>query len=205
MTEKKRCHWGTASEKMMSYHDEIWGVPEFDDQKLFAKLILDMNQAGLSWNTILNKWESFESAYDGFSIEKVAAFTPEKVAALMEDPGIIRNRRKIEAAVNNAQKVLQLQAEFGSFSNYLWKFTGGQPQVNYWETEADVPANSPLSDAISKDLKRRGFKFIGTTIIYAFLQAVGIINDHTIDCFRHDELLTSWAHSQNTEQFLPKS
>lgn len=188
MIEKTRCRWGTDGAKMMRYHDEVWGVPEFDDRKLFAKLILDMNQAGLSWRTILNKWENFEQAYEGFDIAKVAAFTPAKIAELMQDPGIIRNRRKIEAAVNNAQKVLLLQEEFGSFSEYLWGFTDGQPQINHWQQEAEVPAHTPLSDAISKDLKRRGFKFIGTTVIYAFLQAVGIVNDHTVDCFRHQEL-----------------
>lgn len=185
---KKRCDWAEANEQMRQYHDRIWGRPEFDDQKLFAKLLLDMNQAGLSWNTILQKWAHFEVAYENFAIDKVAAFSAEKVEELMQDAGIIRNRRKIEAAIHNAQQVQALQEEFGSFSQYLWHFVNGQPVINHWQHAAEVPASSELSDEICKDLKRRGFKFVGTTIIYSFLQAVGIVNDHLVTCFCYEEL-----------------
>lgn len=186
--EKSRCNWAESNEKMMGYHDEVWGVPLYDDQQLFAKLMLDLNQAGLSWNTILNKWESFHQAYDDFEIAKVANYTTEKIESLMNDAGIIRNRRKINAAVINAQKVLEIQKEWGSFSVYLWSFVDGKPVVNHWEHLEEVPTTSPLSDTISKDLKRRGFSFVGSTTIYAFLQAVGIVNDHLVTCFRHGEL-----------------
>lgn len=187
--EKTRCNWAESNEKMVRYHDEVWGVPIYDDQQLFAKLMLDINQAGLSWNTILNKWESFHQAYDDFEIEQVAGYSSEKVTELLQNPGIIRNRRKVAAAVNNAQKVLEIQQEWGSFSAYLWSFVDGKPVVNHWESLEQVPATSPLSDKIAKDLKRRGFSFIGSTTIYAFLQAVGIINDHLVTCFRHKELM----------------
>lgn len=191
MNEKIRCGWAETTDNMRHYHDEVWGRPEFDDQKLFAKLILDMNQAGLSWQTILNKWASFEEAYEGFVIEKVAAFPPEKVAELMQNAGVIRNRRKIEAAIGNAQQVLAIQQEFGSFSAYLWNFVDGKPVENHWQTMAEVPSSSPLSDQICQDLKGRGFKFVGTTIIYAFLQAVGIVNDHLVNCFCHEAVKNS--------------
>lgn len=186
---KKRCVWATQNSKMMQYHDEIWGVPLYDDQELFAKLMLDINQAGLSWQTIVNKWENFHQAYDNFEIAKVAGYSSEKIESLLQDSGIIRNRRKINAAVNNAQQVLKVQEEWGSFANYLWSFVEGKPVVNHWQSEAEVPATNPLSDCLAKDLKRRGFHFIGSTTIYAFLQAVGIVNDHLVTCFRHGELL----------------
>ncbi|WP_122646598.1 DNA-3-methyladenine glycosylase I [Enterococcus mediterraneensis] len=184
----QRCPWSESNEKMQAYHDEVWGVPEFGDQQLFRKLVLDMNQAGLSWNTILNKMENFDVAYEGFVIETVAAFDEEKVETLMQDSGIIRNRRKIEAAITNAQCVLEIQKEFGSFSDYLWKFVDFQPIENQFSTVTEVPTKTPLSDEISKDLKKRGFKFVGTTIIYAFMEAVGMVNDHLLTCPCHEKV-----------------
>lgn len=185
-SKMNRCSWAESNEKMKQYHDEVWGVPVYDDHGLYRKLMLDMNQAGLSWQTILNKEENFDKAYDGFEIEKVALYDEKKIEALMQDAGIIRNRRKIEAAVSNAQKVLELQQEFGSFSEYLWQFTGHQIVFNEREKMEEVPATSELSDRISKDMKKRGFKFAGSTVIYAFLQAVGIVNDHVKCCFRYE-------------------
>lgn len=184
----QRCPWSESNEKMQAYHDEVWGVPEFGDQQLFRKLVLDMNQAGLSWNTILNKMENFDVAYEGFAIGTVAAFDEEKVETLMQDSGIIRNRRKIEAAITNAQCVLEIQKEFGSFSDYLWKFVDFQPIENQFSTVTEVPTKTPLSDEISKDLKKRGFKFVGTTIIYAFMEAVGMVNDHLLTCPCHEKV-----------------
>lgn len=184
----QRCPWSESNEKMQAYHDEVWGVPEFGDQQLFRKLVLDMNQAGLSWNTILNKMENFDVAYEGFVIETVAAFDEEKVETLMQDSGIIRNRRKIEAAITNAQCVLEIQKEFGSFSDYLWKFVDFQPIENQFSTVTEVPTKTPLSDEISKDLKKRGFKFVGTTIIYAFMEAIGMVNDHLLTCPCHEKV-----------------
>lgn len=184
----QRCPWSESNEKMQAYHDEVWGVPEFGDQQLFRKLVLDMNQAGLSWNTILNKMENFDVAYEGFVIETVAAFDEEKAETLMQDSGIIRNRRKIEAAITNAQCVLEIQKEFGSFSDYLWKFVDFQPIENQFSTVTEVPTKTPLSDEISKDLKKRGFKFVGTTIIYAFMEAVGMVNDHLLTCPCHEKV-----------------
>lgn len=183
-----RCQWSGNNENMQVYHDTVWGVPEYEDQRLFRKLILDMNQAGLSWQTILNKMENFDQAYDQFDIEKVARYDEEKVASLMQDAGIIRNRRKIEAAIINAQKVLEMQAEGLSFSDYLWGFVDHQVVDNKISVVSEIPAKTELSDTIEKDLKKRGFKFVGSTTIYAFLQAVGIVNDHETACFRYQEL-----------------
>lgn len=184
----ERCPWGNANEKMGHYHDTVWGVPERDDRMLFRKLILDLNQAGLSWQTIVNKMENFDHAYENFVIESVAAFDEAKIASLLQDAGIIRNRKKIEATVINAQQVLKVQAEFGSFADYLWDFVDFKPIDGKRQTIGDVPTKSELSDRIAKDLKRRGFKFVGSTTIYAFLQAVGIINDHLTTCFRYQEV-----------------
>ncbi|WP_265460147.1 DNA-3-methyladenine glycosylase I [Enterococcus sp. HY326] len=181
-----RCGWADANQKMQEYHDTVWGVPVYDDQNLFRKLMLDINQAGLSWQTILNKMENFDAAYDNFDIETVANYDEEKILELLDNPGIIRNRRKIEAAINNAQKVLELQKEI-SLSDYLWHFTDNQVIYGDYQTLAEVPANTPLSDQIAKDLKKRGFKFVGSTTIYAFLQAVGIVNDHLQSCFRYHQ------------------
>lgn len=183
-----RCQWSGNNENMQVYHDTVWGVPEYEDQRLFRKLILDMNQAGLSWQMILNKMENFDQAYDQFDIEKVALYDEEKVASLMQDAGIIRNRRKIEAAIINAQKVLEMQAEGLSFSDYLWGFVDHQVVDNKISAVSEIPAKTELSDTIVKDLKKRGFKFVGSTTIYAFLQAVGIVNDHETACFRYQEL-----------------
>lgn len=184
----KRCPWGESSEKMAHYHDTVWGVPEYDDRMLFRKLMLDINQAGLSWNTILNKMENFDAAYDDFDIETVAGYSEEKIQELLQDPGIIRNRLKVRAAVINAQQTLAIQQEFGSFRAYLWRFVEGAPIHHHFQREDEVPAKNEISDALTKDLKKRGFKFVGSTIVYAFMQATGMFNDHLVDCFRYEEL-----------------
>ena len=182
-TEISRCQWVGNDEKMAKYHDEVWGRPEHDDQKLFAKLCLDSMQAGLNWKTILHKQENFEKAFDNFHIETVAGYNEDKFDELMQDAGIVRNRLKIRAIINNAAKTLEIQKEFGSFDKYLWSFSKGEVIKNHPKTFDDIPVSSSLSDAISKDLKKRGFKFVGTTIIYAYLQAVGVVNDHLVGCF----------------------
>lgn len=185
---KQRCSWAEGNEKMKHYHDTIWGVPLYEDQRLFRKLILDINQAGLSWQTILNKENSFDAAFDGFDLKKVANYDEKKIEELLENPGIIRNRRKIEATIHNAQKVIEIQNEFGSFSDYLWNFNDHNVLIHSYQTQEEIPTTNDLSDRITKDLKKRGFKFVGSTIIYAFLEAVGIINDHVETCFRYEEL-----------------
>ena len=185
--EKTRCPWPDGDEKMTKYHDEVWGVPVHDDQKLFAKLCLDLMQAGLMWKTILNKQENFIRAFDNFHIETVAGYDEAKVEELMQDYGIVRNGMKIRAIINNANRVLVIQKEFGSFDAYIWSFTEGKIIKNAWQSCDEIPAYTPLSDDISKDLKKRGFKFVGTTIIYAYLQAVGIVNDHLTSCFCYDK------------------
>jgi len=181
--DKTRCPWAKGDDKMAKYHDEVWGKPEHDDQKLFAKLCLDLMQAGLMWRTILYKQENFLKAFDGFHIETVAKYDEEKYEELMQDVGIVRNKLKIRAIINNAECVIKIQKEIGSFNNYIWSFTNGETIKNSWENMEDVPVSTTLSDTISKDLKKRGFKFVGTTIIYAYLQAIGIINDHIKSCF----------------------
>ncbi|MCL2768022.1 MAG: DNA-3-methyladenine glycosylase I [Synergistaceae bacterium] len=181
--EKTRCPWAENDERMSKYHDEVWGKPEHDDQKLFAKLCLDLMQAGLTWRTILYKQENFEKAFNNFHIETVADYDEAKFNELMQDAGIVRNQLKIRAIINNANRALEVQKEFGSFDAYLWSFTKGEVIKNHWQTINEIPATSPLSDAISKDLKKRGFRFVGSTIIYAFLQAVGVVNDHLTNCF----------------------
>jgi len=183
--EKTRCTWAENDVKMSKYHDEVWGVPVHDDQRLFGKLCLDLMQAGLTWRTILYKQENFEQAFDQFHIETVANYGEAKVEALMQNSGIVRNQMKIRAIINNAKQVLALQNEFGSFDAYVWGFTDGKTIKNRWETLEAIPASTPLSDALSKDLKKRGFKFVGTTIIYAWLQAVGVVDDHLTNCFRY--------------------
>ena len=181
-----RCPWADGDEKMAKYHDEVWGKPEHDDQKLFAKLCLDLMQAGLMWRTILNKQESFHEAFDGFHIETVAGYDEAKYDELMQNAGIVRNRLKIRAIINNAARVLEIQKEFGSFDAYIWSFTDSKTVKNAWRNIEDVPASTSLSDTISKDMKKRGFRFVGTTIIYAFLQAVGVVNDHLTSCFCYE-------------------
>ena len=182
-----RCDWAENDEKMSKYHDEVWGVPEHDDQKLFAKLCLDLMQAGLTWRTILNKEENFKKAFDQFHIKTVSGYDEAKYEELMQDAGIVRNRLKIRAIINNANCVLEIQKEFGSFDAYIWGFTRGEVVKNCWNVCDEIPASTPLSDAISKDMKKRGFRFVGTTIIYAFLQAVGVVNDHLTSCFRYQD------------------
>jgi DNA-3-methyladenine glycosylase I len=183
-----RCAWA-QSELMLRYHDEEWGVPVHDDGMLFEFLILEGAQAGLSWETILNKRENYRAAFDGFEVQKVAGYDHHKMALLLKNPGIVRNRLKIASAVRNARAWLRVQDEFGSFDHYLWQFVEGEPRVNSWKSQARVPARTADSDRLSKDLKKRGFSFVGSTICYAFMQAVGMVNDHLARCFRHDEVM----------------
>lgn len=187
MGEKERCGWA-KTEMMQRYHDLEWGVPVFDDRKLFEFLILEGAQAGLSWSTILSRREGYRKAFADFDAEKVARFTPKKLQTLIQDPGIIRNRLKIHSAVRNAQAFLKIQEEFGSFSRYQWQFVNGKPIQNKIKTLKQIPVTSPESDAYSKDLKSRGFNFVGSTIMYAHMQAVGMVNDHLVSCFRHRPL-----------------
>jgi DNA-3-methyladenine glycosylase I len=181
-----RCPWCGSDELYVKYHDEEWGVPVHDDKKHFEFLVLESAQAGLNWLTVLRKREHYRKAYDGFDALKVSQYNEEKVNELMQNAGIIRNRRKIEASINNAKHFLEIQNEFGSFDSYIWSFVKNQPVLNHWEDISQVPATSELSDNVSKDLKARGFKFLGTTIVYAHLQATGIINDHLTTCFRYN-------------------
>jgi DNA-3-methyladenine glycosylase I len=180
-----RCTWSASSSLMKAYHDKEWGVPVHDDHKLFEMLILEAAQAGLSWQTILNKRESYRKAFSDFDPSKVARYDARHVSRLLADPGIIRNRRKIAATIQNAQALLKTQEEFGSFGAYIWRFVGGKPIDHKIRKASDVPPKSAESDAMSKDLLKRGFKFVGPTICYAFMQAVGMINDHEMRCFRH--------------------
>lgn len=186
-TERLRCPWAQG-EQYVAYHDLEWGVPVHDDRLLFEFLILEGAQAGLSWVTILKKRENYRAAFDQFDPAAIARYGEKKQAALMANAGIVRNRLKIAAAVQNAQAFLATQAEFGSFDAYIWDFVGGKPKQNARRKLQDVPASTAESDAMSKDLKRRGYKFVGSTICYAFMQAVGMVNDHLVDCFRHREL-----------------
>lgn len=181
-----RCGWPGNDPLYVAYHDEEWGVPKHDDRRLFEDLVLDGAQAGLSWITILRKRENYRAAFDNFDPRKVAAYDEAKMAALLADPGIIRNRQKINSAVQNARAFLKIQAAFGSFDAYIWQFVEGWPIQNQWRSLAEIPAQTPLSETISKDLKQRGFSFVGPTIIYAFMQAVGMVNDHLVDCFRYE-------------------
>ena len=180
----KRCGWAQGDVNV-TYHDQEWGVPLHDDRRLFELLILEGAQAGLSWSTILAKRENYRKAFDRFDAAKIARYDARKIAALMGDAGIIRNRLKIHAAVENARAFLRVRQEFGSFDSYLWRFVGGEPKVNRWRSYRDAPARTPESHAMSKDLKKRGFKFVGSTICYAFMQATGMVNDHLVGCFRH--------------------
>jgi len=185
MSSVTRCEWATGgSELMLAHHDEEWGIPSHDDVHLFEMLSLESAQAGLSWSTILNKREGYRRAFAGFDPAAVARFGPDDVERLLADPGIVRNRLKVESTVDNAARVLEVQEELGSFDAYLWAFVDGEPIVNQWRTMSELPAETDLSKAISKDLKRRGFRFIGPTIVYAFMQSVGMVDDHTVDCFR---------------------
>ncbi|MGN6567954.1 MAG: DNA-3-methyladenine glycosylase I [Flavipsychrobacter sp.] len=183
-----RCAWPGNDELMQQYHDEEWGVPLYDDRKLFEYMILDAFQAGLSWKTILHRREGFRKAFSNFDVKKVAKYDEQKVEELMQDTGIIRNRLKITGTVTNAQLFIGLQKEHGSFSQYIWQFTDGKPIVNKWTGMGQVPAKSSESDAMSAALKKLGFKFVGSTICYAFMQAAGMVNDHVVDCFRHKQV-----------------
>ncbi len=186
--DKTRCAWAGNDVLYRDYHDHEWGVPLHDDQKLFEFLILEGAQAGLSWITILRKRENYRAAFDDFDATRIAEYTPNKIESLLQDTGIVRNRLKVQSAVINAQKFLEVQNEFGSFDQFIWQFVEGKPRQNKWRSMAEVPAQTAESDAMSKELKRRGFKFIGSTICYAHMQATGMVNDHTTDCFRHAEL-----------------
>ena len=189
METTKRCAWAEKQlDAYKAYHDTEWGVPVYDDKKLFEFLILEGAQAGLSWLTILKRRDGYRKAFAGFDVEKVARFDANKVEELMQDAGIIRNHLKIEAAISNARVFISIQKEFGSFSKYIWDFVDGKPIQNKFQHISELPATTPLSDAISKDLKKRGMKFVGSTIIYAHMQATGMVNDHTTDCFRHKQL-----------------
>jgi DNA-3-methyladenine glycosylase I len=183
MTEKTRCAWAGNDYLYQAYHDEEWGVPCYDDQKLFELLILEGAQAGLSWITILKKRDNYRRLFDQFDAAKIARYTPKKVEKLLQNPGIVRNRLKVEATITNARVFLELQKEPGGFSGYIWNFVDGKPLVNHPQTLQDVPSSTEISDAMSKALKKRGFKFVGSTICYAFMQAAGLVNDHTLDCF----------------------
>lgn len=183
-----RCAWGLSTDSMLRYHDEEWGTPVHDDRKLFEFLILEGAQAGLSWRTVLERREGYRRAFAGFDPEAVARFDEQRVEELLTDTGIIRNRLKVQSAISNARAFLQVQREFGSFDAYLWSFVGGRPIQNQFASPKDVPARTPESDRLSKDLQKRGFRFVGSTICYALMQAVGMVNDHTVECFRHAEL-----------------
>lgn len=182
MATKKRCEWANGNELYEKYHDQEWGVPSYDDQHLFEMLILEGAQAGLNWLTILKKREGYRRAFNDFDALKVSRYTQKKIDKLLLNPEIIRNKLKVNSTVSNAKAFLEVKKEFGTFSDYIWQFIGGKPLQNKWKKQADVPAVTQVSDAMSKDLKKRGFKFVGSTICYAYMQAVGMVNDHTVDC-----------------------
>ena len=185
---QNRCGWVTSDPLYLAYHDTEWGVPEYNDRKLFELLILEGAQAGLSWLTVLKKRENYRSAFAQFDAKKIATFTDRDVVKLLLNAGIVRNRLKIAATIQNAQSFLVIQKEQGSFADYLWQFAGGKPKTNAWKTLKDIPAKTAESDAMSKDLTKHGFKFVGSTICYAFMQATGMVNDHLVDCFRYREM-----------------
>jgi DNA-3-methyladenine glycosylase I len=187
MTELTRCTWCGDDPLYQAYHDTEWGLPCRDDKKLFEFVLLEGAQAGLSWITILRKREAYRQAFADFEVAKVAAFTEQDVQRCVEDAGIVRNRLKINSAVSNARCFMDIQAHFGSFAEYFWSYVDGEPLINQWQAHAQIPASTELSDAISSDMKKRGFKFFGTTICYAYMQAMGVVNDHTTDCYRHRE------------------
>jgi DNA-3-methyladenine glycosylase I len=188
MSDPTRCEWPATLPLMIQYHDTEWGVPVHDDRKLFEFLVLDAAQAGLSWRTVLLKRENYRKAFDNFDAEKVARYSEKRMAKLLQNPGIIRNRLKINSAVTNARALLRAQEEFGTFDRYIWQFVGGKPRVNRWKSLKELPAKTKESDAMSKDMKARGFAFCGSTICYAFMQAAGMVNDHMVTCFRHREV-----------------
>ncbi len=185
---KHRCGWCAGDELYEAYHDLEWGVPVYDDHQLFEFLILETFQAGLSWITVLRKRENFRDAFDNFEYKKIAQYNQDKVDELLQNAGIIRNKLKVKATITNAQAFIKVQEEFGSFSKYIWDFVDGKPIKNKLKHYKDTPANTPLSDALSKDLKKRGFKFVGSTVVYAHMQATGMVNDHEVSCFRYNEV-----------------
>ncbi len=191
MDSQRRCPWCGENPLYVEYHDQEWGVPVFDDRTLFEFMTLEGAQAGLSWLTILRKREGYRQAFDDFNPESVARFSDDHVARLLQDPGIIRNRLKVEATITNARAFLVVQQEFGTFSDYVWNFVDGRPIRNSWRTLDEIPATTPLATTISKDLKTRGFRFVGPTIVYAHMQATGMVNDHLVDCFRYLEVARS--------------
>jgi len=186
--KRERCGWCGTDPLYVTYHDVEWGVPVRDDGKVFEFLVLEGAQAGLSWSTILRKREGYRVAFDGFDPVKVASYDEDRISQLLADPGIVRNRQKVRSAVSNARAFLAVQQEFGTFSHYIWSFTGGTPIQNSWRTLDQIPSTSPLAEAISRDLKSRGFRFVGPTIVYAHMQATGMVNDHLVTCFRHAEV-----------------
>lgn len=188
MKTKKRCKWPGNNDLMIKYHDEEWGVPTYDDKVLFEFLLLDTFQAGLSWAIILNKRENFRRAFSNFNYRTIFKYDAKKEKELLQNESIVRNRLKIAATINNAKRFIEIQKEFGSFSNYIWEFVGNKPKKNSWKTMKQIPATSKESDALSKDLKKRGFKFVGSTTVYAIMQGVGLVNDHTVECFRYKEV-----------------
>lgn len=189
-TNLKRCAWAGSEPLYVVYHDQEWGVPVHDDRIIFEFLVLEGAQAGLSWSTILRKRENYRLAFDGFDPLKIAAYDEKKVTELLNNPGIVRNHLKVNAAIQNARAFLQVQKEFGSFDAYIWQFTGGKPITNAWKTMSELPSATTESRAMSKDLIQRGFRFVGPTICYAHMQATGMVNDHTVDCFRYQEILS---------------
>lgn len=186
---KHRCEWCGDDDLYQLYHDTEWGVPNYNDQHLFEMLILEGAQAGLSWITVLKKRAHYQKVFDRFDAAKIAEYDENKVAQLLDDPGIIRNRLKVNSTITNARLFLEIQAQNNSFSSYIWQFSNGQPKVNHWKTLSAIPTSTKESDQLSKALKKKGFKFVGSTICYAYMQAIGMVNDHTVDCFRHQELL----------------
>jgi DNA-3-methyladenine glycosylase I len=193
--DKRRCPWVDLTKSdYVEYHDQEWGVPVYEDRLIFEFLTLESAQAGLSWYTILKRRENYRKAFVNFEPAKIARFTQARIERLLQDPGIIRNRLKVEATVNNARQFLKVQSEFGSFSNYIWGFVGGKPKVTRIRKLSDYPARSKESDALSKDLKQRGFKFLGSTICYAHMQATGLVNDHSLDCFRRNEIIKQYSN-----------
>lgn len=183
---KIRCGWVSDDPLYIDYHDHEWGVPTYDDRELFELLILEGNQAGLSWITVLKKRARYRQVFENFDAQKIACFSDDKIQELLQDPGIIRNRLKVNAAIQNAKSYLKIISELGSFSDYVWQFVDGEPIQNHWKKHSEVPASTKISDLMAKDLKKRGFKFVGTTICYAYMQAAGLVNDHIVDCFCRD-------------------
>jgi DNA-3-methyladenine glycosylase I len=201
----KRCEWANKNELEQSYHDKEWGVAIHDDRRLFEFLILEGAQAGLSWSTILRKRDGYRKAFDNFDARKISKYSKADVSRLLTNPEIIRNRLKINAAITNARAFLQVQKEFGSFDRYIWQFVNGSPIQNSWRKMTDIPPSTPQSEAMSKDLQKRGFKFIGATICYAFMQAVGMVNDHVVSCFRYKELKVKGKRTGSVHRIVKKS